>query len=94
LLLAGLGGVDLASEVGCAGVDGGKDAADCAPVGAALAALQAAYEGRIDLQPLGDLFLGHPGLLAQRAECLAEDDLLLLGGRFRPRSKGEVRSIV
>ena len=44
---------------------GGKDAADGAPVCVALAALKAPDEGGIYPQPLGDLFLGHPGLLAQ-----------------------------
>lgn len=85
------GGIDLASEVAGAGVDCGEDAADCAPVGAALAALQSANEGRIDLQLFGDLFLRHPRLLAKRAQCLAEDELLLLGGGFS--AAGHLRNI-
>jgi hypothetical protein len=77
-----LGGVDLAGEVADAGVDGCEDAADGAPVRASLAALKAADEGGIYPQQLGDLFLGHPGALAERAEGLPEDELILLGGGF------------
>jgi len=75
-----LGGVDLAGEVADARVDGCEDAADGAPVCAALAALEAADEGGIYPEPLGDLFLGHPGPLAERAEGLPKDELVLLGG--------------
>src|ERR1700758_3469864 len=53
--LVEVGAVDLAGEVADAGIDGDEDAADRAPVGAALATLKAADEGRVDLQPLRDL---------------------------------------
>ncbi|HTZ85251.1 MAG TPA: hypothetical protein VMB05_01155 [Solirubrobacteraceae bacterium] len=49
---------------------------------AALAALEAADEGGIYPQPLGDLFLRHPRPLSQRAEGVPEDELVLLGGWF------------
>jgi hypothetical protein len=65
--LLALGGVDLVSEVASAGADGDENATDRAPVCAALASLQAADERRIDLQPLRDMFLRHPGLPAQSA---------------------------
>jgi hypothetical protein len=77
-----LGGVNLAGEVADARVDGGEDAADGAPVCASLAALKAADECGIYPQSLGDLFLGHPGPLAQRAEGVPEDELVLFGGYF------------
>jgi hypothetical protein len=47
---------------------------------AALAALETADKGGIYPQPLGDLFLGHPGPPAERAEGVPEDELVLLGG--------------
>lgn len=77
-----LGGVDLAGEVADAGVDGGEDAADGAPVCAALAALKAADEGGIYPQPLSNLFLRYPRPLAQCAERVSEDELVLLRGEF------------
>jgi hypothetical protein len=42
----------------------------------------AAHEGGVYPQPLGDLFLGHPGALSERAEGLPEDELILLDRRF------------
>jgi hypothetical protein len=77
-----LGCVDLGGEVAGARIDGSKDAADGAPMRAALAALEAADKGGIYPQLLGDLFLCHPGPLSERAEGVPKDDLVLLGGRL------------
>jgi hypothetical protein len=43
-----------------------------------LAALEAADECGIYPQSLGDLFLSHPGPLAQRAKGVPEDELVLV----------------
>lgn len=90
--LGALGGFDLSGEVADARVERGEDAADRAPVCAALAALQAADERRIDAQAVGELFLRHPGVLAQRAEGLSEDQLVLLCCHFCLPSHGPEHS--
>lgn len=78
---AALGGFDRGGEVADARFERGEDAADRAPVGAALAALETPDEGGVHTQAFGELFLRDLTLLAQRAEGVAEDALLLLGAR-------------
>jgi hypothetical protein len=74
-----LGLVDGASQLVEIGAEDTQEALERVPAHAPLAPLDTGHERGVGAKLLGDLFLGHPGLVAKLAEGSTEQDLVLLG---------------
>ena len=75
-----LGLVDRAGQLMKVRAEDAQEALERVPTHTPLAALDARHERGVGAKLLGDLFLGHPRLVAKLAERSTEQELVLLGG--------------
>ena len=74
-----VGLVDRAGQLVEVCAEDAQEALEGVPAHATLAALDARHERGVGAKLLGDLFLGHPSLVAKLAEGSTEQELVLLG---------------